>query len=310
MLSRVAESLYWIGRYVERAEHCSRFLEVQYFSSLDMTMLDKKDFNLRSIMFMAGSEAGLTTQLEEKEVWKNVIFDVHNGNSIYSTIKFARENARSIRNSISMEIWESINRLFLFRKKYNVETFASGNIYAFSEDMKSHIAVIKSNVTNTLLHDDIYNFIALGFYVERAFQILRITRNKISDWTILSNNGENTPLKTFQWTILLKALEAYDVHNKFYKGKKTSDNIFKLIFENALFPRSIAFSMERIRHSIVRFSIKPYGYEAFLVFLEEEFAQCIKSQDFENEDEVINHIDKSYNCISKLHKEINSIYFN
>jgi uncharacterized alpha-E superfamily protein len=310
MLARVAESLYWIGRNIERAEHCSRFLKVQYYSTLDTPMLRNKDFTLRSIMFMAGSDETIQGELVEKEVWQNVIFDVRNSNSIYSIIRNARENARSIRNSISMEIWESINKWYHLCKKYDERKFSSGDLFSFTEDMKSHIATIKSNIANTILHDDIYHFISVGFHIERAQQILRIVRNKISDWMILSNNGENKALISYQWTILLKSLEAYDVHNTFYRGQKTKENIFKLIFENPIFPRSIAYAVAKIQYGISRISVIPDGYDDLIYYFEHELKDCIKGNNFEDEDVVLKLIDDSYKCISQVHFEINRIYFN
>jgi uncharacterized alpha-E superfamily protein len=310
MLARVAESLYWIGRNIERADHTARFLKVQYFSTLDTPMLRNKDFTLRSIMFMAGSNYQVQGELVEKEVWKNVIFDINNSNTLFSIIKNARENARSIRNSISTELWESINKLYLLCSQYDEQRFGSGDLFNFSEDMKSNISVIKSNITNTILHDDCYHFICMGIYIERALQALRIVRNKISDWMILSNNGENRPLVAYQWTILLKSLEAYDIYNKLWPGKKTKMNIFKLIFENEQFPRSIAFSLAHINSSISTISVKPDGFEELMDYFNSRLVEVAKFESFDNEDKIIDHIDDSYESIAKIHSDINKMYFN
>ena len=100
MLARVAESLYWIGRNIERVEHCTRYLKVQYFSTLEAPMLQNKDFTFRSILFMSGADFEPQNMLPENEVWRKVIFDAGNPNSIFSIVKYAMENARSIRNAI------------------------------------------------------------------------------------------------------------------------------------------------------------------------------------------------------------------
>jgi uncharacterized alpha-E superfamily protein len=176
--------------------------------------------------------------------------------------------------------------------------------------MKSYIATIKSNIANTILHDDIYNFISAGIHIERALQILRIVRNKISDWIILSNNGENKALISYQWTILLKSLEAYDVHNTFYRGQRTKENIFKLIFENPIFPRSIAYSVAKIQYAISRISVIPEGFDDLIHYFEHELIECTKGNNFKDEEEVLKLIDDSYKCISQVHYEINRIYFN
>jgi uncharacterized alpha-E superfamily protein len=310
MLARVAESLYWIGRNIERADHTSRFLKVQYFSTLDTPMLRSKDFTLRSIMFMAGTNYQIQGELVEKEVWKNVVFDINNPNTLFSIIKNARENARSIRNSLSIEIWESINKLYLLCSTYDQNSFGSGDLFKFSENMKSNISVVKSNISNTILHDDSYHFICMGIFIERALQALRIVRNKISDWLILSDNGENKPLVSYQWTILLKSLEAYDIYNKLWPGVKTKQNMFKLIFENENFPRSVAYSLSKITSSISKISVRPEGYDELLGYFNSRLVEAAKFDEFDDEDSVIGHVDDAYESIAKIHSDISNMYFN
>ncbi|GLR16955.1 alpha-E domain-containing protein [Portibacter lacus] len=309
MLARVAESLYWIGRNLERAEHCSRFLKVQYFSTLDSPMLSNRDFTLRSIMFMAGTNYQVQGELHEKDMWKNVIFDINNPNTIFSIIKNARENARSIRNSLSMEIWESINKLYLLCSSYEEYKFSSGALFKFSEEMKSNISVIKSNVTNTILQDDIYHFITMGIFVERSMQVLRIVRNKISDWVILSNDGENKALVSYQWTILLKSLEAFDIYNTLHPGKKSRETIFKLVFTNPLFPRSVDYSLSHLQKSIAAISVRPEGYDLLIKNLTDEMNAISLFDGFDDEDLVVQHVNENYERIAKIHNDLHNIYF-
>jgi uncharacterized alpha-E superfamily protein len=309
MLIRVAENLYWIGRYIERSEHISRFMKVQFYSTMDSVMSRNKDFALRSILFMSGAEFEMHQPLNENEVWKKVIFDANNSNSIFNVIKSARENARSIKNSISSELWEAINKLYLYCKNLDSFVFTSSDIHTFTEDIASHIAVIKSNVTNSMMHLDNWHFLSLGIFIERGLQVLRIMNNKISDWVILSDNGVNTALMQYQWTILLKSLECFDVHNNYYRGQRSRESIFKLILSNGLFPRSIKYTSNKIHFHLNNISVRTDNYPQVMERIDESLNHCLDFNNFEDEEQVVSQITQAYECISAIHSEIKEMYF-
>ena len=309
MLARVAESVYWLGRNLERCENYSRYYKVHFFSSLEAPMIENKDFVLRSILFMSGSAFDEDQKLSEPAVWERVLFDLNNPNSLLSLIKGTRENARSVKNSLSAEVWESINKLYHYCNNKRMSAFSMRHVADFSDDISDHIAIIKSSIANTLLHDDVWNFINIGCHQERALQVLRIVRNKMSDWTILSDNGANNAILIYQWTILLRSLKAFDIYKNYYRGKKSAESIYKLILGNDLFPRSVSYSCERIRKSLVKISAKPESYlvvqEKVIDIMDAHFA----FQNFEDEDAVIQHIEDVYSDISNIHKNISKLYF-
>lgn len=309
MLARVAESLYWIGRNVERSEHCTRYMKVQYFSTLDAPMSQNKDFTLRSILFMSGSDFNVESVVKEKEVWAKVIFDTDNPNSLFRLSQNARENARSIRNNISSELWGAINGWFLYNKNLQGNKFSSSDIFSYTENNSIHFAFIKSTLANTLLHNDIYSFINLGMFVERSLQIIRILRSKISDSTILSNNGANITLMHYQWTTLLKSIEAFDVYKQFYKGIMSKKTIFEFIIENNLFPRSLIYSMNKIQSHLCRISVRPENFQTVLANLEQCIQDCVNFTNFSNEEDVIHFVGKTDECVSDFHSQVQNLYF-
>lgn len=309
MLTRVAESLYWIGRNIERCEHCSRYLKVQYLSTLDAPMSQNKDFTLRSILFMSGSNFDIDAAVNEKEVWQTVIFDYNNPNSIASIVRNARENAKSIRNNLSKETWNNINKLFLFVNQARSQTFNASKIFAFCEDVLALAALIKSTIANTLLHTDIWSFINLGIYVERSFQILRILRSKISDSAILSDNGENLPLMHYQWTTLLKSLESFDVYMNLNRRMLNKSTMFAFLIANPLFPRSIQYAFNKIKSHFENISAKPIGYQEAMQAYDLSIADCIKFNTFEEDEQVIDYINQAFECISNFHFNIEKLYF-
>ncbi|MEN0004073.1 MAG: alpha-E domain-containing protein [Bacteroidota bacterium] len=309
MLARVAESLYWIGRNLERVEHCSRFLKVQYYSTLDAPMSHNKDFTMRSILFMAGSEMNFQAPVNENFVWNKVILDPANSNSLFSLTRNARENARSIRNNISSELWESINKWYLYLKKLREKPFTSSHIASFAENTNIHMALINSAIATTMLHNDIWSFISLGMYLERSLQVLRILRSKISDSIILSNNGVNKPLLQYQWTILLMSLEAFDVYRYQYRGILSKETIFELLLEKEAFPRSLKHSVQQVKHHIAAISVRPAGYDKFMKEFEQVLQDCIHFSDFANEEDTLQEITESAECLADLHYEIQNLYF-
>jgi uncharacterized alpha-E superfamily protein len=309
MLQRVAENLYWIGRYIERAEYTSRFIKVQYFSTLEAPMLKNKDFALRSIVFITGSELDHSLLLEEELVWSKVLFSANNPNSIANIIKNARENARSIRNTLSQELWEAINKLYHYSREGNNPHFTSSELFEYSEQLISHIAVVKFRTLNSILHDDVFHFIVLGRYIERILQILNIIRTKISDWEILSDNGVNQALVQYQWTILLKSLEGFDIYNRLNKEMKSHHSIFQLLFSNTLFPRSIAYTSNKILHHLDSISAKPLDFDKKTKESRDCLNEYIQFDKFSDQDKIFNHIDKMKTCITEFHTHIYDLYF-
>lgn len=309
MLARVAESLYWIGRNIERCEHCARYMHVQYFSTLEAPMSQNKNFTLRSILFMSGSDFDTTAIVNEKEVWQKVIFDGNNPSSLFSLARSARENARSIRNNISTELWEAINKWYLFFKSVKKKKFSSGKVFAFSEENIAHIALIRSTINTTLLHNDIWGFLNLGIHMERSLQVLRILKSKISDSIILSNNGVNIPLLQYQWTTLLKSIEAFDIYKKYYKGILLKETIFELILTNPLFPRSLVYSTGKIKFHLKQISVRTEDFDSVFEKINQRVEESITFSEFTDEEKVIEDIAEAYECISAFHFDISKLYF-
>ncbi|MEM6321518.1 MAG: alpha-E domain-containing protein [Bacteroidota bacterium] len=309
MLARVAESLYWIGRNVERCEHCSRYMKVQFFSTLEAPMSQNKDFTMRSILFMSGAVYQSQTNLDESEVWQKVIFDPNNPNSLLNLVRNARENARGIRNTISDEFWKAINQWYLETQGLKPEKFSSDNIFLFAEMMHRHIVLVKSRLHHTFLHDDAWSFISLGLYVERVLQILRIIRSKISDSIILSDNGVNRPILQYQWTTLLMCLEGFDIYKKKYPGARSRRAIFELLLNNSAFPRSLKYTSLKLKKHLSAISVHPEGHQALKDEFDRIVAECLDFDEPENEEEVIQLVDNAYNYISKFHFDIEQLYF-
>lgn len=252
MLARVANSLYWVGRYIERSEHLARYLRVQYFSILDAPMSQNKGFVLKSILTMYGMEFEPQASVEEQEVLVEVGFNRDNPVSLMSTIYAARENARSVRHIISTELWEVINQYYLFAKEYNVDFYKTRGLHDFTTHAAKHCAIVRSYLDHTLVHDDIWVFIELGISLERAAQIVRILSSKLNDIEVLTEHGVNVPLVRYQWTITLKVLEAFDMHRRVYRKPQNQYSVLEFLCTHTRFPRSVAYNLRRVEQLIAQ----------------------------------------------------------
>ena len=132
MLARVANNLFWMGRYIERSEHIARYMNVNYFSSLDAPNIKSQDrqFVLRSMLFMLGDpEKDDAKILIEEDVLFSIGLDTDNPFSIISTVKLARENANSARDLISTELYEAINKFYHFVLNYPKGVFVKNGLH-------------------------------------------------------------------------------------------------------------------------------------------------------------------------------------
>lgn len=265
MLARVANSLFWTGRYIERSEHLARYLKVQYFSILDAPMSQNKDFILKSILTMYGIAFDAAKPVDEQEVLGKLGMDSTNPSSILSTVFAARENARSVRYTITSELWEVINQYYLFVKEYPVEFYKTRGLFDFTVNIAKHCAMVKSLLDHTLIHDDIWIFIKLGMHIERAIQIIRILTSKIHDIEVVTDNGLNFPLRQYQWTITLKVLEAFDMHRRVNKTAHTQTSTFEFLISHPQFPRSLAFNIQQVNSLISRLSFSKNANDPLVV---------------------------------------------
>ncbi len=247
MLSRVANNLYWMGRYIERADHLARYSKEIYFSSLDAPILKTYDRNfvLESMLYMAGIFD--MQEVSEKEVLFKIGLDTQNSNSIISNITFARENARGARNAISTDLWEAINKYYHLVTSYPEETYLTTGFYDFTQIILDQTSIINSKVFGTLMHDGEWAIILIGVYIERVIQIIRIINSKLHDIYKIEQAGHPVTEMSFEWTTMLRCVEAFDMNRKFYKNIPDREQVLAFLMLNPHCPRSIAYSLNGIR---------------------------------------------------------------
>lgn len=253
MLARVANNLFWMGRYLERSEHIARYMKVNYFSSLDSPneLGQSRQFVLRSMLFVADEE-----ELKEIKSFdeKKVLFDIglnpEKQFSILSSIKNAQQNANGARDLISSELYESVNTLNRVVKNYDKDRFVKNGLFDFTTMVTTNIASLRTKIRSTLLHDEVYAIIMLGIYIERANQVIRIINSKYNDALVEKANSGASVTKSYEWTTLLKCVETYDMMRRYYRKMPTSDTVLDFLILNPVCPRSIMNSLNNIQHYI------------------------------------------------------------
>jgi uncharacterized alpha-E superfamily protein len=248
MLSRVADSLYWMSRYIERAENNARIADVNLQLVLDLTNQRDADSQQQWDPIISSLEEGeLFSSLYEAPSGEAVIDFVSlqkkNPNSIFSCLSRARENARTTREQISSEMWEQINKLYLFVKSDSAKKLVRTSPYEFFKRIITGSHLFQGITDATMTHAEGWDFIRIGRLLERADCTSRILDVK---YHILLPSGEKVGgnVDTIQWMSVLKSCSALEAYRKVYVGQVAPWKVAEFITTHSAFPRSIRFSVD------------------------------------------------------------------
>jgi uncharacterized alpha-E superfamily protein len=248
LLSRVADSVYWMARYIERAENVARFIDVNLQLQLDLPLAPAHQW--QPLIETTGDTEYFQKSYglaNECNVIQFLAFDEEYPNSIYSCVRSARENARSIRETISSEMWEQLNTIYLQIQRQRSMPRAEGlSEVLWSLRMACHMF---QGVTDaTMSHNEAWHFLRLGRMIERADKTSRILDVK---YFILlpSLAGVDTPYDDLLWSAVLKSVSGFEMYRKKH-GRIAPRNIVDLMVMDREFPRSIRFCIIRANESV------------------------------------------------------------
>ncbi len=284
MLSRAAESIYWMSRYLERAENVARFIEVNCHLMLDLPIAVKGQWEP---LVLTTGDQDLFYENYETDNQANVIdfltFNAENPNSILSCLRNARESARSIREIISTEMWEQINKFY--RTVQNTDKSQAQNApHAYFTDiiMASHL--FTGIQRNTMSHNEAWQFARLGRALERADKTSRIL--DVNDYYVLWPEVEDvgTPFKNVQWSALLKSVSALEMYRKHF-GPIDPHNVVNFLILNREFPRAIRYCLFGANQSLHIISGTPEG--SFKNTPEQLMGRLLAELDYASIDDII-----------------------
>ncbi|SNZ11738.1 Uncharacterized conserved protein, Alpha-E superfamily [Persephonella hydrogeniphila] len=246
MLSRIANNLFWLGRYLERVEDTARFVEVQYYSFLDAPFIHKEEIALNSILSMLGNPEYYYSKhkkLDEKSILFTAILDINNPVSVISSLSFARENARTTRDILSEDLWEAINKFYLFLKNYSKKKFLKAPFDLF-EDIIENCFIINGIIDRIIMKDIGWAFIKLGIDIERSAQLSRMIIAKLE--SIEKSGRTSTVAENFHWRTLLESAAALDINKAVNHRATDKEKVIELLTLNLKSPRSIAYNLQKI----------------------------------------------------------------
>jgi uncharacterized alpha-E superfamily protein len=242
MLSRVAESLYWMSRYLERAEHTARVIKVQLNLMLERETADD-DRHWRRMLRSLSVEAKDVKEGEAQAVAKSLIHSTDSRSSIVSCIMSARENSRQVREQISSEMWEQLNRMFHAVKHDDLEEV--WDVGDFLQAVKEGAHLFQGITDSTMAHGEGWQFIQAGRSLERASALSILLGVHFREF--FGRGSEPEPL---EWIGLLRSCTAFEAYCKVYTADLRPDRIAEFLMLSPSFPHSIRFSAEALETAL------------------------------------------------------------
>ncbi len=254
MLSRVADSLYWMGRYLERAENTARLLDIQLHLMLDLTALlegHETRFWEAVVNSMGVGEAfsGRFGPPDAEQVVDFMIFDCENFGSIKCSVNLARENARMIRDQISFEMWECINALHHFVQEGAASKIGRSELSEFLDQVKALTHQFQGLTSSTYLQGDGFSFLEIGRFMERADQTSRILDIK-HYMTLPPGADVGGTVDVAGWLSILRSCSALDAFHSRYLDEVNPWNVAEFLILSKSFPRSIRFCLGQMENHL------------------------------------------------------------
>jgi len=245
MLSRVADSLYWMARYLERGEHTARLVAVKLESMVEQTREDADASWHRVVEAVSAGESAPKAH-DAYIITQTLAFNRVNPSSLVSSLRFARDNARQVREHLSTEVWEHLNKLYLRLLPVTTDAVWSHSPERIFREALEDFHTLQGVVLSTLTHNEGYHFLQLGRYIERAQLISRLL-----DLHFRSQPGKPTP-KYFDWLVLLKFCCAFEPYSRAYTASIRPERIAQFLIFDPEFPHSVRFAVDRVVDSLSR----------------------------------------------------------
>ncbi len=248
MLSRVADNLYWMSRYLERAEHTARLVDVHLNLALDQSNPQKPGARWERLITALHVPPLEDLTLDEYNMTQRLAFDQSNLNSIVVCIANARENARQVREKISSEMWLQLNTLYLDVRRTNIDTIWNEQPHLFFMAIKNGAHLFQGITDTTMVHDEGWQFIQLGRYIERALSLATMLDAHLSTFPVSPFASEADDY--FEWLGLLKCFTAFEAYCKVYNADLRPYKLTEFLMFNAEFPHAMRFCIEQIQTSL------------------------------------------------------------
>jgi uncharacterized alpha-E superfamily protein len=240
MLSRTADHMYWMSRYIERAESLARLVDAHYRMSLLPHSGETLAQSLSSTMSALQMEEAYKERhevIEPRAVFEFVSLDRDYSGSIFSCLRAARENARAVRGALTSELWETLNSTWLEVRSLATRRSSRPDIGEFVEWVKERSHLTRGVTVGTMMRDEAFHFTRIGTFLERADSTARILTAHQND--LIPGADAGVVPDPYEWSVLLRALSAFEIYRRVYRDVITPFKVAQLLILRDNMPRSL-----------------------------------------------------------------------
>jgi uncharacterized alpha-E superfamily protein len=253
MLSRTADHLFWMARYMERAENTARMLDVNYQTALLPQSADSAEqgwSGLLSISELTQSFQKKYDEVTAQNVMEFMVRDEDNASSIVACLHAARENARAVRGALTTEVWETQNQTWLEFNRLLKDNAFDRDPGAFFEWVKVRSHQSRGVTVGTMLMDDSLHFLRIGTFLERADNTARLLDVKFhalaGEYFGAGNVKESQEVDFYHWSAILRSVSGFEVYRKVYRNVIRPERVAELLILRPDMPRSLAACMNEV----------------------------------------------------------------
>jgi uncharacterized alpha-E superfamily protein len=247
MLSRTADHLFWMSRYMERAENTARMLNVNYETSLLPQSADATEQGWRGLLSISELTPAYQQRHNEvngRDVMDFMVRDEGNPSSILACLRAARENARAVRGTLTTEVWETQNQTWLEFNRLLREGAFTRDPGSFFEWVKFRSHLSRGVTVGTMLQDDSLHFLRIGTFLERGDNTARLLDVKFhalaGDYFGNANNKESHEVDFYHWSAILRSVSGFEIYRKVYRNVIRPELVAELLILRPDMPRSLA----------------------------------------------------------------------
>ncbi|MBB1420866.1 alpha-E domain-containing protein [Pseudoalteromonas sp. SG43-7] len=304
MLSRVGETLYWVARYIERAENVARLINVNNMLMLDLPKGVCTGWEpLIDIIGARQAYEDKHADYTEQKALRYLLVGSDNGSSILNSIIYARESARTIRDVMPRDVWEEINSLYYYVKDNQKEGLAKRGRFAYLKKIIESAHQIFGALDATINHDHGFTFIRFGSLIERADMTSRIL--DIRSETLITSD-EAKPYENIQWISLLRSLSAYQMYRQEMSVRVQRADVLEFVMHSEVFPRSILFCLIELKTLV-----SPLPNSTEIINLIDAVVKQLKAEDVRalKNGHLHNYMDQIQIELAGIHNALAQTYF-
>ncbi|WP_457420510.1 alpha-E domain-containing protein [Roseateles sp. P5_E7] len=254
MLSRTADHLFWLSRYIERAENTARMLDIAYQTSLQPQSGEESEQSWRSLVSISELNSLYNTKysrIDSRSVMDFMVADENNQSSIFNCLRAARENARAVRGALTTEVWETMNQTWLEFRRLLRDGLLTRDPSALFEWVKYRSHLSRGVTVGTMLQDEAFHFIRIGSFLERADNTARLLDVKFYRQEEASDERDDAR-DFYYWSAVLRSVSGFEIYRKVYSNVIQPDKVAELLILRPDMPRSMSHCITRMLANLKR----------------------------------------------------------